>query len=263
MPLLLPLAVLVSCAALLLAPRQLLADAGEAREYVDKAHDHLAASDTLAVDNLLRLAEAALDDVAMDEQAPLRSEIEELRRQFESDTTARRARLLVQRIDRLFEDAEMTLGMIEGGGTATLRRIEQLLAEPDSANTLGTTHFEKYRRRLTLFRRAHERKLREKGVAPDLTPRVELEDPDPESRPERPAASAGSNEASTATSPATQPKTPVPKPRLGVEGETKQPAVGNSSQGDVPISDQPRPIYLFGGTQSNASLLSRMWKLLV
>lgn len=224
-------------------------DVDEAREYVTKAQEHLAASDPLVVDNLLRLAEAALDDVPVDQQLPLKAEIDELRKQFESDALVRRARLLVQRLDRLFEEAETTLGLMQGGGAATLRRIEQLLSEPESSKTLGAKYFEKYSKRLTLFRRAHERKLQERGADSAAALPVEVEAPESDAHGEK-----------TRLMPPTR-EEPSRKSR---QPEQKAPQERNSTPAENPSTVLPPvEIYLFGGSLTNTSLFSRSWKLLV
>ncbi|MFN7805172.1 MAG: hypothetical protein ACK5TO_14220, partial [Planctomycetaceae bacterium] len=137
---------------------QVQAGTEEAREYLSKAQERLAAHDVLVVDNLLRLAEVSLEGVADDVAAPLRAELDTLRRQYEADALARQARLLAQRLDRLFEEAELALGSIQTGGASTLRRIDQLLQESSTATAIGTETTERYRKRLALFRRVHEQK---------------------------------------------------------------------------------------------------------
>jgi hypothetical protein len=239
----------------------------EAREYLAKAQERLAAHDVLVVDNLLRLAEVSLDEVADDVAAPLRAELDTLRRQYEADALARQARLLAQRLDRLFEEAELALGSIQTGGASTLRRIDQLLQEASTTTAIGTETTERYRKRLALFRRVHEQKLKERGT---LEVEVPLEDDASPARgartgrtselAERDDASAGSESGRAAT------------PVRRRSGETATPAAGETVERPsttTPISDPTgwgssvTPISLFGGTLTNASLFSRLWQLLL
>jgi hypothetical protein len=244
-----------------------LAGVEEAREYLAKAQERLAAHDVLVVDNLLRLAEVSLDEVADDVAAPLRAELDTLRRQYEADALARQARLLAQRLDRLFEEAELALGSIQTGGASTLRRIDQLLQEASTATAIGTETTERYRKRLALFRRVHEQKLKERGT---LEVEVPLED---DASPARGARSGRTSELAerddaSAGAESGRPATPVRRR----SGETATPVAGETVERQpttTPISDPTgwgssvTPISLFGGTLTNASLFSRLWQLLL
>ncbi|MFN9197782.1 MAG: hypothetical protein ACK5WR_06905 [Planctomycetaceae bacterium] len=248
------------------APR---AQAGtdEAREYLSKAQERLAAHDVLVVDNLLRLAEVSLEDVAPDVAAPLRAELDTLRRQYESDTLARQARLLAQRLDRLFEEAELALGSIQTGGASTLRRIDQLLQETSTATAIGTETTERYRKRLVLFRRVHEQKLKERGT---LEVEVPLEE---DASPTRGARSGRTTELTERdTSGAESESGGAATTVRRRSGETVAP-VASETVGRQPTTTPTgdptgwgssiTPISLFGGTLTNASLFSRLWQLLL
>lgn len=246
---------------------QVQAGTEEAREYLSKAQERLAAHDVLVVDNLLRLAEVSLEGVADDVAAPLRAELDTLRRQYEADALARQARLLAQRLDRLFEEAELALGSIQTGGASTLRRIDQLLQESTTATAIGTETTERYRKRLALFRRVHEQKLKERGtlevevpleedVIPPRSPRsgrtgelAEQDDSATKGEAGRAATSARRRTSDTATPAADQ-----TAERQPTTNPTSDPTGWGSSI---------TPISLFGGTLTNASLFSRLWQLLL
>ena len=238
----------------------------EAREYLSKAQERLAAHDVLVVDNLLRLAEGSLEEVAQDVAAPLRAELDTLRRQYEADALARQARLLAQRLDRLFEEAELALGSVQTGGAATLRRIDQLLQEASTPTAIGAETTDRYRKRLALFRRVHEQKLKERGTLEVEVPLVEDE---PAARPTRSdrTSELPEREDSAPQGQAGRRATPVRQR----SGETA-PAVNDTGEprpSPSPTSEPTgwgssvTPISLFGGTLSNASLFSRVWQLLL
>jgi len=238
----------------------------EAREYLSKAQERLAAHDVLVVDNLLRLAEGSLEEVAQDVAAPLRAELDTLRRQYEADALARQARLLAQRLDRLFEEAELALGSVQTGGAATLRRIDQLLQEASTPTAIGAETTDRYRKRLALFRRVHEQKLKERGTLEVEVPLVEDE---PAARPTRSdrTSELPEREDSAPQGQAGRRATPVRQR----SGETA-PAVNDTGEprpSPSPTSEPTgwgssvTPISLFGGTLTNASLFSRVWQLLL
>lgn len=265
--LLLTLAVLMVC----LVP---MARAGtdEAREYLSKAQERLAAHDVLVVDNLLRLAEASLEDVADDQAGPLRIEISALRKQYESDAQARQARLLAQRLDRLFEEAELGLGSIQTGGASTLRRIEQLLQESATAVAIGEETTDRYRRRLSLFRKVHEQKIRERGT---LEVEAPLEETPPRTRGSRgertaelPQADDGVTDEAVAEPPVT--RTPPSTRRRSGEvertsdiGIVERQPISTPSNGGSGWGSNVTPISLFGGTLTNESLFTRLWRLML
>ncbi|MCY2962973.1 MAG: hypothetical protein NT069_04845 [Planctomycetota bacterium] len=232
----------------------------EAREYLSKAQEHLAASDTLVVDNLLRLAEAALDDAPLDQRGPLQTEVEALRKQYESDASVRSARLLAQRIERLFDEAVITLGTPRGGGEATLRRIEELLNEHGTAKALGVSFAEKYRQRLALFRRAHDRKLKDRGldIAPGRALAMDAEDDESEVVPP-----PVRRERSAVREPAPVKPSKTTK-RVQTQDSEAEPTQPVSDGGQTGTSSGPTTQFiLFGGTLSNTSIFSRVWKLLL
>ena len=238
----------------------------EAREYLSKAQERLAAHDVLVVDNLLRLAEGSLEEVAQDVAAPLRAELDTLRRQYEADALARQARLLAQRLDRLFEEAELALGSVQTGGAATLRRIDQLLQEASTPTAIGAETTDRYRKRLALFRRVHEQKLKERGTLEVEVPLVEDEPPARSTRSDR-TSELPEREDSAPQGQAGRRATPVRQR----SGETA-PAVNDTGEprpSPSPTSEPTgwgssvTPISLFGGTLTNASLFSRVWQLLL
>lgn len=242
---------------------QVQAGTEEAREYLSKAQERLAAHDVLVVDNLLRLAEVSLEGVADDVAAPLRAELDTLRRQYEADALARQARLLAQRLDRLFEEAELALGSIQTGGASTLRRIDQLLQESSTATAIGTETTERYRKRLALFRRVHEQKLKERGT---LEVEVPLEEDAPPPRNPRSGRtgelaerddSAPVDEAGRAATSARRRTSDTATPAADQTAE-RQPTNDPTGWGSGIT-----PISLFGGTLTNASLFSRLWQLLL
>jgi hypothetical protein len=238
----------------------------EAREYLSKAQERLAAHDVLVVDNLLRRAEGSLEEVAQDVAAPLRAELDTLRRQYEADALARQARLLAQRLDRLFEEAELALGSVQTGGAATLRRIDQLLQEASTPTAIGAETTDRYRKRLALFRRVHEQKLKERGTLEVEVPLVEDEPPARSTRSDR-TSELPEREDSAPQGQAGRTATPVRQR----SGETA-PAVNDTGEprpSPSPTSEPTgwgssvTPISLFGGTLTNASLFSRVWQLLL
>jgi len=242
------------------------AGADEAREYLTKAQERMAAHDVLVVDNLLRLAEASLEETADELAGPLRVEIATLRKQYESDAQARQARLLAKRLDRLFEEAELGLGSIQTGGASTLRRIEQLLQETSTATSIGEETTERYRRRLTLFRKVHEQKLRERGTLEVEVP------PDEEPSRSRSARSAPAVEISESdeTAEPTVTRTPAAARRRSAEAERlrevetgEQQPTSTPSNGGSGWGSNVTPISLFGGTLTNESLFTRLWRLLL
>jgi len=266
------------------------ADVAEVREYLARAQARLAERDPVSVDNLLHLAEAALDDLPPADQQALQVEINALRQQWESDTGARRAALAEKRLEALFHEAELTLGSVQAGGRSTLKAIEQLLADPATLADLGRDHLDKYRRRLTLFERAHARKLASRG----LFPPVELEGETgtsaaatgdsgageggagtTEPRGSSPASASPRATRSAPLSPHLAPSEAVPQPATG-GGSAPSPVPGPTGAGapvqsielghDATDHANSRPVWqitLFGNSGSQVGLFTVLWRLLL
>jgi hypothetical protein len=260
------------------------ADVAEVREYLARAQARLAERDPVSVDNLLHLAEVALEDLPPADQQALQVEITALRKQWENDTGARRAALVEKRLEALFTEAELTLGSVQAGGRSTLKAIEQTLADPATLADLGREHLDKYRRRLTLFERAHARKLAARGLMPTVEAPVETP-------PGAAPASSGSGAApggvaaggtpvgkatggavagsaaagATGSAPAATPAAP------GTFTTTPNPATTSPVQSielgrDTEDRESSRPVWqitLFGSSGSRVGLFTVLWRLLL
>ncbi|MFN5297978.1 MAG: hypothetical protein ACK5HA_06735 [Planctomycetaceae bacterium] len=265
------------------------ADVAEVREYLARAQARLAERDPVSVDNLLHLAEVALEDLPPADQQALQVEITALRKQWENDTGARRAALVEKRLEALFTEAELTLGSVQAGGRSTLKAIEQTLADPATLADLGREHLDKYRRRLALFERAHARKLAARGLMPTVEAPVETPAGAAPASPGSGAATGGvaaggapvatatggavvgsaaagatgSTPAATPAAPGTFTTTPNPT--------TPNPATPSPVQSielgrDTEDRESSRPVWqitLFGSSGSRVGLFTVLWRLLL
>ncbi|MFM8581296.1 MAG: hypothetical protein ACKOFW_07315 [Planctomycetaceae bacterium] len=268
------------------------ADVAEVREYLARAQARLAEHDPVSVDNLLHLAEAALEELPPADQQALQVEITALRQQWENDTGARRAALVEKRLEALFSEAELTLGSVQAGGRSTLKAIEQTLSDPATLANLGREHLDKYRRRLTLFERAHARKLATRGLMPAVEAASEA--------PAGPApGNSGANVATSGVATSGVPGTAAPgggafsadAPPAGIAGGNVAggstppggtPAAAPGTPGNFTTTANPvqsielgrdtedressRPVWqitLFGSSGSRVGLFTVLWRLLL